>query len=381
MLCGVLMGLFSKKSDEEKRAENRINELCGGFLGNDEFKFMLEKNNLDQSTSNLNYKSILKNEIKNKTLDYDDIASRLDELMKLDVSALDNKIRVSHKQDTSLFKTQQDITDFLGSEYIEKYNKSQNDIKEKKLEKQRKEEEKRIKNLQKQKEKERKEEEKRIRDLEVRKEKEIKLGEKFKIDLASKTWFQCTIEEVKYSTFSNTPNRNIDTAYVIINEDNVEILKESVWIKSNMGTRKIFYDNITSIDFDARGKLHLSSSLIINTKSAEHIQLKNVGEKNYNLLNDAFENFMKKPSQTAVISKSSKADDLLKYAELFEKGLISKEEFNLLKNEIIHGQSNPNQNTDDLSYGEKKNKFCPNCGCEVESDAKFCTSCGNKLNN
>ena len=99
------MGLFSKKSEEQKRAEDKIDELCGGFLGNDNFNDLLEKNNLKGTISNLNFKSILKNEVKNKTLDYEDIENRLNELMKLDVATLDNKIRISHKQDTSLFKT------------------------------------------------------------------------------------------------------------------------------------------------------------------------------------------------------------------------------------------------------------------------------------
>lgn len=356
------MGLFNKKSDEQKRAENRINELCGGFLSNEKFKLKLEKNNLDENTSNLSYKNVLKNEIMNKTLDYNDIESRLEELMKLDVDALDNKIRISHKQDTSLFKTQQDINDFLGYEYVEKYNKSQNKIKAKNIKK------------------EIKKEEKHIKDLEKQKEKIRKIEEKFNIDLTGKTWFQCSIEEIKYSTFNNQPNRNIDTAYVIVNSDNVEIFKESVWIKSNMGTRKIFYDNITSIDFDARGRLHASSSVIINTKSAEHIQLKFVHEKDYNILNDAFEGYIKKPNDAAVISQSSKADDLFKYAELLEKGLISEDEFKMLKNEIIHGDSDHSFNNEVmLGNEEKKNNFCPNCGCKVDFDAKFCSTCGNKL--
>ena len=343
------MGLFSKKSDEQKRAENRIEELCGGFLGNDAFKYKLQQNNLEESTPNMNYKSVLKNEIGNETLDYDDIEARLDELMKLDVDVLNNKIK--YKQDTSLFKTQQDINDFLGVKYTEKYNKSLEKARAKNFEKERKKEDK-------------------IR----------KIGEKFNIDLTGKTWFKCNIEEVKYSTFQNQPNRNIDTAYVIINRDNVEIFKESVWIKSNMGTRKIFYDNITSIDFDARGKFHLSSGMIINTKSAEHIQLKNVSEKNYNLLNDAFENYIKKPSETAIISQSSKADDLVKYAELYEKGLITKDEFIKLKSEIIYGESDPNFSQDINLDIKKENRFCTNCGCEIVREAKFCPSCGNKIN-
>ena len=374
------MGLFSKKSDEQKMAENKIEELCGGFLINDAFEKKLEENNIKKTTSNLNYKYILKREIKYKTLDYDDIETRLDELMKLDVDALRNQISMKHKKDTSLFKTQQDINDYLGPEYAEKYNQSLEKTKAKNLEKERqkaeKEEEKRIKNLEKERQKAEKEEEKRIKNLEKIKEKIKKIEEKFNIDLTGKVWFECTIEEVKYSTFQNQPKRNIDTAYVVINSDNIEIMKESMWIKSNMGTRKIFYDNITSIDFDARGRLHASSSMIINTKSAEHIQLKHVSEENYNLVNDAFEDYIRKSTQTAVISQSNKADDLVKYADLYEKGLISEEEFNKLKNEIIRGESDLNVNEN----AETKNNFCPNCGCEVEADAKFCSSCGNKLN-
>ena len=51
------------------------------------------------------------------------------------------------------------------------------------------------------------------------------IEEKFGVDLTNKQWFQCSIEEIKYSTFSNQPQRNIDHAYVIINEDNFEIIK------------------------------------------------------------------------------------------------------------------------------------------------------------
>lgn len=346
------MGLFSKKSDEQKEAENKIDNLCGGFLGNDRFKTFLKRNNLDETTPNLNYKKVLKNEINNGTLNYADIEIRLDELMKLDVDTLNNKIHNKHKQDTSLFKTQQDINEFLGSEYAEKYAKSRQKSRAKYM-----------------------------KNLEKENSKVEKLEEKYNIDLTGKTWFKCSIEEIKYSTFQNQPHRNFDTAYVIINHDNVEILKESVWIKSNMGTRKIFYDNITSIDYDARGMFHASSSLIINTKSAEHIHLKFVSENDYHLLNDTFENYIQKPNDTTFISQSSKADDLVKYAELFEKGLISEDEFNKMKNEIIHGESNLAFNEEpSLDYMEKNNTFCPNCGCEVEGDAKFCSSCGNRLN-
>lgn len=93
-----------------------------------------------------------------------------------------------------------------------------------------------------------------------------------------------------------------------------------------MGSRKLYFYNITSIDFDARGKLHASSSAIINTKSAEHVQLKFVTKENFDLMNNALESYLNKthkPQQTAPIqqniSTTSNADELLKYAELYEK--------------------------------------------------------------
>ena len=228
------------------------------------------------------------------------------------------------------------------------------------------------------------------------------IEEKFGVNLTNKQWFQCSIEEVKFSTFTNQAQRNIDTAYVIINEDSFEIIKESVWLKTNMGSRKLFFFNITSIDYDARGLLHASSSVIINTKSAEHVQLKFVTKDNFDLMNNSFESYLQKthelpqtPQIEQHITTTSDADELLKYAELYEKGLLTKEEFETKKQQILNNekalkeefetqniQSNETLlkeeylNDDEF---ELKPKFCPNCGNSVDEDSKFCINCGNKL--
>lgn len=240
------------------------------------------------------------------------------------------------------------------------------------------------------------------KELNKKLEKQKEIEEKFGVNLTGKQWFQCSIEEVKYSTFSNQPKRNMDYAYVIVNEDNFEIIKESVWLKSNMGSRKIYFYNITSIDYDARGRLHASSSIIINTKGAEHIQLKFVTENDFKLMNNAFESHIEKiyrPQQTVPIQQNtstpSSADELLKYAELYEKGLLTKEEFEMKKAELlgnpkveeIETEINQEDNyslkqdfmeQNDISIENKPN-FCPNCGIPIDLGSKFCSNCGNKL--
>ena len=101
-----------------------------------------------------------------------------------------------------------------------------------------------------------------------------------------------------------------------------------------MGARKIYFENITSIDEDNRGKLHLSNSVMINTKSGESaVQLKYVQKEDYELLVNAFDEYM--GNKTSNIIPNSKADDLLKYAELFEKGLLTEEEFEAKKKELL----------------------------------------------
>lgn len=207
--------------------------------------------------------------------------------------------------------------------------------------------------------------------------KQREIEEKFGVELKDKAWFSCSIEEIKYSTFSNQPQRNIDNAYVIVNEDNFEIIKESVWLKSDMGTRRLYFSNIASLDFDARGRLHASSSVIINTKGAEHVQLKFIKKEDFELMNTAFESYLEKAHSTQKnVPASSDADELLKYAELYEKGLLTKEEFDMKKAELL---ANPISSNQESENGKNKRNFCTNCGTPIITGSNFCTNCGKKL--
>ena len=74
---------------------------------------------------------------------------------------------------------------------------------------------------------------------------------------------------------------------------------------------------------------------------------------------------------------------LFKYAELYEKGLLTKDEFDLKKSELLSNKSTVEEHahTEDeiVQIEESTNRFCPNCGSEVEIDSKFCSDCGFKL--
>lgn len=173
----------------------------------------------------------------------------------------------------------------------------------------------------------------------LNKDKEKQLEQKFGVQFQNKLWFECTIEEMRHSTFSNTNNRDVVHGYVILEDTFLEIIKESVFLKSKMGARKLFYENIASIDYDARGKLHLGSNLEINLKSSEKVQLKYVDKEIANLVtskyNDYMENKISNNGGNILSDGNSNVDELMKYADLFERGLLTKEEFEQKKKELL----------------------------------------------
>lgn len=166
---------------------------------------------------------------------------------------------------------------------------------------------------------------------------EKKLEEKFGVPFTGRTWFKCTVEEHRRSTFSNTDKRDVVDGYIFVEDNYLEIIKESVFIKSKMGTVKIYYDNIASIDHDARGRLNLSSNLMINLKSHDVVQLKFLNQNMVELVMGKFEEYMDNKVNNVDSSGSggSSVDDLMKLAELYEKGLLTKEEFESQKQELL----------------------------------------------
>ena len=75
------------------------------------------------------------------------------------------------------------------------------------------------------------------------------------------------------------------------------------------------------------------------------------------------------------VNGSDDADVLLKYADLYERGLLSWEEFNMKKEELLYGSNKKAE-----PPKEKQQRFCSNCGRKIEIGSNFCTNCGQKIN-
>lgn len=175
--------------------------------------------------------------------------------------------------------------------------------------------------------------------LQTKLENERKLEQKFGVPFQNRVWFKCTVEEMRHSTFANTNDRDIVDGYVFVEDTFLEIVKESVFLKSKMGTRKIFYDNIASIDHDAKGRLNLSSSLEIYLKSSDRVQLKHVNKGMVDLVTGKYNEYMESKiygnAENVTNASTSNVDELMKYADLYERGLLTQEEFEKKKKELL----------------------------------------------
>lgn len=78
-----------------------------------------------------------------------------------------------------------------------------------------------------------------------------------------------------------------------------------------------------------------------------------------------------KSDVSSVESSVSGTDELVKLAELYEKGFLTKEEFDFKKRQIL--------GIDDENISDVRPKFCSNCGEPVKKEGKFCSNCGMRI--
>lgn len=175
--------------------------------------------------------------------------------------------------------------------------------------------------------------------------------------------FKCRILEVRRN-WRGADAEYLNSAYVTIHDDNLELRKTGLVISSDLGTTNFYYKDITSITFDKPGLFHTTSNININLYSGEKIVLQKVKEITYRKVYEKWITFKDKEKKQ---NKNHSDNSLLKYAELYKEGLITDDEFTELKRQLIGNTS------------ATSNNFCKNCGSELSENSKFCSECGSKI--
>ena len=78
------------------------------------------------------------------------------------------------------------------------------------------------------------------------------------------------------------------------------------------------------------------------------------------------------------VKSEDKFDKLIKLGDMYDNGLLSDEEFALLKDELL---SENNQDTTNAYEKDVETpNICENCGTKINSDDIFCCECGTRVN-
>lgn len=141
-------------------------------------------------------------------------------------------------------------------------------------------------------------------------------------------------------------------------------LDEGVSVKST--GHVILYDNIQKVIMGEKGFAFTVVTII--THSGENLVYK-TGNDNAEASKSIIEDNIVVPKDTASI------DDLVKLAELHEKGLLTKEEFEMKKSQILGIENNSAKPSKSPEVG---NNFCTECGAPING-GKFCPNCGTKI--
>ena len=182
--------------------------------------------------------------------------------------------------------------------------------------------------------------------------------------------FSCSIDEVR-TNWRGVEKEDRRRCYVKVLEDRLILDKTGIMIRSDLGTRTIYFSDISSIDFDKSGMFHVTNSVKLIMRGGEFITLIHVGPKDFDLIYNKWKLYKENQYNTKNLNSNSSqntADDLLKYAELYEKGLLTDDEFKSFKQKLLNDSI------------ESSSKFCGNCGAEISEDSKFCMNCGTKIN-
>lgn len=129
----------------------------------------------------------------------------------------------------------------------------------------------------------------------------------------------------------------LQNSMAVLMEDEMVITKQSFFMGRDRGEKRIRYDDITTADLDRKGWFSPGAIQIYMSGHNFTIQ-KNKAKK----LEPFYEELLRKIKETkdkkiaTATPETSAADELTKFAKLKEDGIITEEEFEAKKKEILN---------------------------------------------
>ena len=142
----------------------------------------------------------------------------------------------------------------------------------------------------------------------------------------------------------------------------------------------IHYNHVDYVDYslksDRKGLLAFKRNAItFIMKNGEQIIMRVLAEEL-----DAIKYWIEADMKKTEVSNNADDDILIKYFDMYEKGLITREEFDLKKEELYNKiDDNSPLKSDHIQKNQPL--FCSQCGNKIEEGSNFCSKCGNKVNN
>ncbi len=153
--------------------------------------------------------------------------------------------------------------------------------------------------------------------------------------------FKCSIKEEKSGFGVGNRKKDLLHAVVTLHDDYILIEKNSLWRGKDRGSKKILYQDISSVDFDKPSTLNFTYSIELTVSGSNQIVLgspqKEDSEDFYNRLSHTVKDYKLYLNSRGKESyqNNSDADELRKWHKLMEDGIISVEEFNTKKRELL----------------------------------------------
>ncbi len=165
--------------------------------------------------------------------------------------------------------------------------------------------------------------------------------------------FVCAIRETISAVYPGGDETAIVNASVFLCDDYVLIKKYSVFTKSDRGSEKVLYNEITTINLNLASTTSLTNRIEIRTNGSNSIILECVFRKDtkafYEELSDKVADYklnrLKQSESKEVTDKNTSSSDntlhdanvskLKEYHELLTQGVISEEEFAEIKRKIL----------------------------------------------